>query len=103
MLLTEWNLKDALEVAREEEREKARKEERDILLYFLKERSSEVENMLLTEWNLKDALEVAREEAREEEREKALKEGREKERAELFTLWESGVSLEDAKRQLGRL
>ncbi|MCL2100099.1 MAG: hypothetical protein FWH22_00095 [Fibromonadales bacterium] len=84
---------------------------RDILLYFLRERSSEVENMLLTEWNLKDALEVAREEAREEalavareeEREKALKEGREKERAELFTLWESGVSLEDAKRQLGQL
>ena len=55
--------------------------------------------MLLTEWNLKDALEVAR----EEEREKAFKEGREKERAELFTLWESGVSLEDAKRQLGQL
>ncbi|MCL2102065.1 MAG: hypothetical protein FWH22_10180, partial [Fibromonadales bacterium] len=70
---------------------------RDILLYFLRERSSEVENMLLTEWNLKDALEVAREEAREEEREKSLKEGR----AELFALLESGVSLEDAKRQFG--
>ncbi|MCL2101846.1 MAG: Rpn family recombination-promoting nuclease/putative transposase [Fibromonadales bacterium] len=68
---------------------------RDILLYFLRERSSEVENMLLTEWNLKDALEVAREEAREE----AEINGMDK----VFTLLESGMSLADAKRQLGRL
>ena len=39
---------------------------RNILLHFLRENGSEVENMLLTEWNMKDALEVAREETLEE-------------------------------------
>ena len=58
---------------------------RDILLYFLRERSSEVENMLLTEWNLKDALEVAREEAREE----------------LLTLLRQGYTLHEIEQKLG--
>jgi len=35
---------------------------REILLHFLREHGSEVENMLLTEWNMKDALEVRLEE-----------------------------------------
>jgi len=36
-----------------------------ILVYFLREHSSAVENMLLTGWNMKDALVVAREEGEE--------------------------------------
>ena len=47
--------------------------------------------MLLTEWNLKDSLEVAREEAEAKGIEK------------VFSLLDSGMSLEDAKRQLGQL
>ena len=71
--------------------------------------------MLFGEWNLKDALVIAREEAKEE----ALKEGIEIGKIEgkmegkiegigigdaklqkLLTLWESGTSLDEAKRQL---
>ncbi|MCL2101669.1 MAG: Rpn family recombination-promoting nuclease/putative transposase [Fibromonadales bacterium] len=72
---------------------------RNILVYFLKEHSAEVENMLLGEWNLKDALVIAREEAKEE----ALKEGIEIGDAKLqklIALWENGTSLDEAKRQL---
>jgi hypothetical protein len=65
----------------------------NILLSFLKDNGSEVENMLLSEWNMKDALEVAREEA--------LGEGEAKARQELFALLESGVSLAEAKRKFG--
>jgi hypothetical protein len=69
----------------------------NILLSFLKDNGSEVENMLLSEWNMKDALEVAREEAREA----ALGEGEAKARQELFALLESGISLAEAKRKFG--
>jgi hypothetical protein len=68
-----------------------------ILLSFLESNGSEVENMLFTEWNLKDALEVAREEARET----ALEEGEAKGMEKVFSLLEKGVSLDEAKRQLG--
>jgi hypothetical protein len=56
-----------------------------VLKDFFAEHGSEVENMLLSEWNLDDAKEVWQREAREDERE------------ELFALWESGVSLAEAK------
>jgi len=60
---------------------------RGIFVDFLTKHGSEVENMLLTDWNLKDALEVEREEAEE------------KTSKELFALWESGMSLAEAKRK----
>jgi ferric iron reductase protein FhuF len=56
-----------------------------ILLSFLKDNGSEVENMLFTEWNLKDALEVAKEEG--------VAIGKEEGKA--------GVSLAEAKRKFG--
>jgi hypothetical protein len=62
---------------------------RDILVYFLRENGSEVENMLLTGWNMKDALAVAREEGTEDGIEK------------VFALLEQGVSLAEAKRKFG--
>ncbi|MCL2102060.1 MAG: hypothetical protein FWH22_10155, partial [Fibromonadales bacterium] len=68
---------------------------KNILLYFLEKHSSEIENMLLTEWNWDDALAVAR----EEEREKALKEGRE----ELLTLLRQGYTLHEIEQKLGLL
>ena len=57
---------------------------RNILVYFLEKHASEVLNMLFTEWNLDDALEVAKEEAQDE----------------LFALWESGISVAEAKEIL---
>ncbi len=63
------------------------------LVYFLEKYSSEVENMLLTDWNLKDALEVEREEAEARCKEKTSK--------DIFSLWESGVSLAEAKQRFG--
>jgi len=39
---------------------------KNILVSFLEEHGSEVENMLLTEWNMADAIAVAKEETREE-------------------------------------
>ncbi|MCL2100101.1 MAG: hypothetical protein FWH22_00105 [Fibromonadales bacterium] len=69
----------------------------DVLKRFLELHSYEVRNMLLTEWNMKDALRV--------EREEALKEGvgigRVGGLEEAFTLWESGMSLPEAKQKLG--
>jgi len=67
---------------------------KNILLSFLREHGSEVENMLITEWNMEEAIEVAKEEIREETWEKARK--REE---ELFALWESGVPLVEAKKR----
>jgi hypothetical protein len=58
---------------------------KNILVSFLERHSSEVENMLLSEWNMKDALEVAKEETLED----------------AFALFESGMSLEEAKQKLG--
>ena len=78
---------------------------KNILLYFFEKHSYEVENMLLTGWNLKDAIEVEREEARAEALKEGIgigrEEGRTEERAELFALWESGMSLSEAKQKLG--
>jgi ATP-dependent Lon protease len=69
---------------------------KNILVYFLREHGSEVENMLITEWNTEEAIAVAREEAWEE----GVDIGRKMERKELFALWESGVSLAEAKELL---
>jgi len=74
--------------------------ERGILVYFLKRHGSEVLNMLFTEWNWDDAKEVWQEEAREETWEKAQKKAQ-KEREELFALWESGMPLAEAKKKFG--
>ncbi len=71
--------------------------ERNILVYFLEKYASEVLNMLFTEWNLDDAIAVAREEALED----GIEKGRNERSKELFALWESGVSLEEAKRKFG--
>jgi hypothetical protein len=71
--------------------------ERNILVYFLEKYASEVLNMLFTEWNLDDALAVRYEEGTED----GIEIGRKAEREELFALWESGVSLEEAKRKFG--
>jgi hypothetical protein len=64
-----------------------------ILRDYLRQNSSEVVNMLFTEFKLKDAKAVwtAEAEAR----------GEAKARNELFSLWEKGVSLAEAKRKLG--
>ena len=61
--------------------------------------------MLLTEWNMKDALRVEREEARAEalkENEVKLQESEAK-LQNVFSLWESGVSLAEAKQRFGLL
>jgi len=46
-----------------------------ILVSFLEEHASEVENMILTEWNMDDAIAVAKEEEREEIAENMLAKG----------------------------
>jgi len=72
-----------------------------ILVYFLREHGSEVENMLLTGWNMKDALAVAREEGTED----GIEIGMEKSREEILSLIKQGYSLADIenmiKAQLG--
>ncbi|GBU26073.1 hypothetical protein R83H12_02756 [Fibrobacteria bacterium R8-3-H12] len=45
---------------------------KNILVYFLREHASEIENMIYGEWNLDDAIAVAKEEATEDYREKIL-------------------------------
>jgi len=70
--------------------------ERKILVSFLKRHGSEVFNMLFTEWNLEDAIAVRCEEVREDARKE-----RDKDREELFALWESGVPLAEAKKKFG--
>jgi hypothetical protein len=80
-----------------------------ILRDYLKPNASEVVNMLYTEFKLKDAIAVAKEEgeARGEARGMARGEARgeargmAKARNELFSLWEKGVPLAEAKRKLG--
>jgi hypothetical protein len=74
---------------------------KNILLSFLKDNGSEVENMLLSEWNMKDALVVAREEGMEDGIAIGMEKGEAKARQELFALLESGVSLAEAKRKFG--
>ncbi|GBU26102.1 hypothetical protein R83H12_02788 [Fibrobacteria bacterium R8-3-H12] len=39
---------------------------KNILVYFLREHASEIENMIYGEWNWDDAIAVAKEEEREE-------------------------------------
>jgi hypothetical protein len=65
---------------------------KNILVSFLERHSSEVENMIFGEWNMDEAKQVWQEEARED--------GREEGHEELFALWESGVSLDEAKKIL---
>ena len=76
--------------------------ERNILLSFFEEHTSEIENMLFGEWDMDIALEVAKEEAREdglaEGRTEGLRQGKAEARNELFALLESGVSLAEAKK-----
>ncbi|MDR3000528.1 MAG: hypothetical protein LBU89_04605 [Fibromonadaceae bacterium] len=103
--LKSMNLRDAIRIAIRD------CISRNILVYFLKRHGSEVENMLLTEWNWDDAKSVWQEEARETGWEEGLKqgviegrnEGREERTRELFSLWESGVSLTEAKQRFGLL
>jgi hypothetical protein len=65
---------------------------KSILVYFLREHGSEVENMLLTGWNMKDALVVAREEGTED----GIEIGRE----EILSLIKQGYSLTDIEKYL---
>ena len=86
----------------------------NILLSFLEEHTSEIENMLFGEWDMDIALEVAKEEAREDAlaegraegirkgKEEGLQQGEAKAREELFALLESGVSLAEAKKMFSR-
>jgi hypothetical protein len=68
-----------------------------ILRDYLRQNSSEVVNMLFTEFKLEDAIAVRSAEAKA----RRIKEGMAKARNELFSLCEKGVSLADAKRNLG--
>jgi predicted transposase/invertase (TIGR01784 family) len=84
----------------------------NILLSFLKDNGSEVENMLLSEWNMKDALEVAREEAlgegvaigREEGEARGVAigeaRGREEERSYMKSLLKKGLSSEELLKRI---
>jgi hypothetical protein len=82
---------------------------KNILLSFFDKHGCEVENMLLSEWNMKDALEVAREEGKEEGREEGIgigvgigtEKGVGIGLGKAFALWESGISLDEAKRKSG--
>jgi ATP-dependent Lon protease len=78
---------------------------KNILVYFLKEHGSEVENMLFTEWNWDDALAVRYEEGVEEGvaigEERGVARGIATGRGEVFSLLEQGVSLAEAKKMLG--
>jgi len=56
---------------------------RGVLKNFFEEHGSEVHNMLLSEWNLDDAKRVWQKESRDE----------------IIALWESGVSLAEAKQK----
>jgi ATP-dependent Lon protease len=69
---------------------------KNILVYFLREHGSEVENMLITEWNTEEALAVRYEEGVDT----GIGIGRNKGHEELFALLESGVSLAEAKELL---
>jgi hypothetical protein len=71
---------------------------KNILVSFLKEHGSEVENMLLTEWNMADALEVRYEEGVATGVEKAWK----KARKEIFSLWRQGYSIDEAEKLLAK-
>jgi len=54
--------------------------------------------MLLDEWKLEDALVVEREEGREE----GIEEGWEKAQEAIFTLWQQGYTLDEAKQILAK-
>jgi flagellar biosynthesis/type III secretory pathway protein FliH len=58
--------------------------------------------MSMPEWRLEDALVVEREEGREEGWEEGREEGREKQAAEILNLIDSGYSLEDLRKTLGK-
>ncbi len=62
--------------------------ERGILVYFLEKHGSEVLNMFDEEWNLETALEV--------EKEEGIEIGVEK----VFSLLESGMSLDEVKQKI---
>jgi ATP-dependent Lon protease len=74
---------------------------KNILVSFLKEHGSEVENMLFTEWNLDDALAVRYEEGVATGEARGVAIGEAKGREEVFSLLEQGVSLAEAKKRLG--
>ncbi|MDR0516645.1 MAG: Rpn family recombination-promoting nuclease/putative transposase [Fibromonadaceae bacterium] len=68
-----------------------------ILQDYLRRNSSEVVNMLYTEWKWEDARVVWEKEAEA----RGMARGEAKARNELFSLWEKGVPLAEAKRKLG--
>jgi len=69
---------------------------KNILVYFLREHGSEVENMLLTGWNMKDALIVAREEGTEI----GVGKGREEKSNEILDLIKQGYTAADIEKHL---
>ena len=75
---------------------------RNILLSFLEEHTSEIENMLFGEWDMDIALEVAKEEAREDALAEGMRKGREEGKAEarneLFALLDEDTLLEVKKK-----
>jgi hypothetical protein len=70
---------------------------RGVLKDFLEEHSSEVRNMLLRDLTWKEHLAVSYEDGVEDGREEGVVIGRE----EIFSLWESGMSLTAVKKKLG--
>jgi predicted transposase/invertase (TIGR01784 family) len=72
-----------------------------ILQDYLRKHSSEVVNMLYTEWKWEDAIAVREKEARVKGIKEGEARGMAKARNELFSLWEKGVPLAEAKRKLG--
>jgi hypothetical protein len=74
---------------------------RGILKDFLEEHSSEVRNMLLRDLTWKEHLAVSYEDGVEDGMEKGVEKGVVIGREEIFSLWESGMSLTAVKRKLG--
>jgi predicted transposase/invertase (TIGR01784 family) len=74
---------------------------KNILVYFLREHGSEVENMLITEWNWDDALAVAREEALERGMEKGVAIGEARGMEKILTYLRQGHSIDEAEKLLG--
>lgn len=71
-----------------------------ILLNYLKEHGSEVVNMLFTEFNMEDALAVRYEEGFVKGERRGEARGEARGMKKLLALWQKGVPLEKAKKQL---
>jgi hypothetical protein len=75
---------------------------KNILVSFLKEHGSEVENMLLTEWNMADALEVRYEEGVATGEARGVEKAWEKARKEIFSLLRQGYSVDETEKMLAK-